>query len=201
MSDNLINCNKCKRIKNNFNELRKLYPNYHNKPVSGRGNIESELCILGLAPGLHGANKYGKTFTGDFCSQILHSSLLKNNLYDDKSRERFYITNVLKCLPPKNKPLNIELYTCQNYLKNEISAMHNLKTILVFGKVAHLSLMRIFRKKLTDYPFIHGREYLIDKVKIINSYHCSQINIHTKRLTTRMLDAVIKKSLVNIHVD
>ena len=82
MSDNLINCNKCKRIKHNFHELRKLYPNYHNKPVSGRGNIKSELCILGLAPGLHGANKYGKTFTGDFCSQILHSSLLKNNLYD-----------------------------------------------------------------------------------------------------------------------
>ena len=201
MSDNLINCNKCKRIKNNFHELRKLYPNYHNKPVSGRGNIKSELCILGLAPGLHGANKYGKTFIGDFCSQILHSSLLKNNLYDDKLRERFYITNVLKCLPPKNKPLNIELYTCQDYLKNEILAMHNLKTILVFGKIAHTSLMRIFSKKLTDYPFIHGCEYSIDKVKIINSYHCSQINIHTKRLTTRMLDIVIKKSLVNIHVD
>ena len=79
--------------------------------------------------------------------------------------------------------------------------MRNLKTILVFGKIAHLSLMRIFRKKLTDYPFIHGCEYLIDNMKIINSYHCSQINIHTKRLTIRMLDAVIKKSLVNIHVD
>ena len=201
MSDNLINCTKCKRIKNNFLELRKLYPDYHNKPVSGRGNKTSELCIVGLAPGLHGANKYGKTFTGDFCSSILHSFLLENNLYDDKLREKFYITNVLKCFPPKNKPLNIELYTCQNYLKNEILAMHNLKTILVFGKIAHLSLMRIFRKKLTDYPFIHGCEYSIDKVKIINSYHCSQINIHTKRLTTRMLDAVIKKSLVNIHVD
>ena len=201
MSDNLVNCNKWKRIKSNFHELRKLYPNYHNRPVSGRGNIKSELCILGLAPGLHGANKYGKTFTGDFCSSILHSFLLENNLYDDKLREKFYITNVLKCFPPKNKPLNIELYTCQNYLKNEILAMHNLKTILVFGRIAHLSLLRIFKKKLTDYPFMHGSEHLIDNIKIVNSYHCSQLNIYTKRLTMSMLDVVIKKSLVNIHVD
>ena len=196
MLDNLINCTKCKRININFQRLRKLHPHYHNRPVSGRGNIDAALCILGLAPGLHGANKSGNTFTEDFCSEILHKSLVKNNLYHENSSEKFYITNALKCLPPDNKPLPSELNMCLNYLEKEIIRMPKLKNILVFGKIAHESLIKIFKKKIKDYPFKHGNEYHIDNIKIIDSYHCSQINIFTKRLTIPMLDNIIKKSLL-----
>ena len=194
MLDNLINCTKCHRITANFEKLRELYPKYHNRPVKGRGDINSALCILGLAPGLHGANKSGNTFTEDFCSSILHKSLLKNNLYTKYLKEKFYMTNSLKCLPPNNKPSRDELNACLHYLEEEIFKMPKLKNVLVFGKIAHESLIKIFKQKIRKYPFKHGGKYFINNIKIYDSYHCSQINIYTKRLTIAMLDKVIRES-------
>jgi len=191
MKINNLSCNLCPRINKNFSVLKKDFPTYHNKPVTGRGNIHSKICIVGLAPGLHGANKTGITFTGDFCSNILKISLDQSNLsYPDE----FYLTNALKCLPPKNKPLSSELKQCSVYLNNELSLMSNLKIVIALGSIAHQAVLTSLQMPLKAYKFSHSSIHNLGNIHMIDSYHCSRININTKKLTISMLNMVFNQA-------
>ena len=191
MRSNNFSCTLCPRINKHFSVLKKNFPTYHNAPVTGRGNINSKICIVGLAPGLHGANKTGKTFTGDFCSNILNTSLQQSNLYHSN---QFYLTNALKCLPPYNKPLSSEIKQCSTYLSNELSLMKNLKVIIALGFIAHTSVLKSLQISLKSYKFSHSSIHNLGNIHMIDSYHCSRININTKKLTTNMLNMVFNQA-------
>ena len=183
-------CRSCERITNNFKLLRNKYPNYHNLPVKGRGDLNSKVCIVGLAPGLHGANKTGETFTGDYCSNILSQCLVNAGFYTYDSKPLFYLTNAMKCLPPNNKPKISELNQCRQYLKNELDSMINLKSIVALGVNAHNSILRCYHKKVSELKFTHATKHRVGDYVLFDSYHCSKINIQTGRL--------LKNSLTNI---
>ena len=191
MHNNDFSCKLCPRISKNLSILKKNFPTYHNKPVIGRGNINSKICIVGLAPGLHGANKTGTTFTGDFCSNILNISLHQSKL---NNPNLFYITNALKCLPPFNKPLSSEIKQCSTYLTNELLLMKNLKVIIALGFVAHKSILSSLKIPLKSYKFSHNTIHNLGNIYMIDSYHCSRININTKKLTISMLNAVFHQA-------
>ena len=194
MSEKLIACKSCIRIENNFQELRLKYPTYYNLPVGGRGNLSARVCIVGLAPGLHGANKTGQTFTGDYCSEILFQCLRKASLYDNET-PKFYITNALKCLPPNNKPNISELNNCLKYLKNDIISLSNLSVIVALGLHAHNSVLKCYDMKMTKFKFSHGAIHKLDGITLFDSYHCSKININNKRLTKLALVEVLSAAL------
>ncbi|PPR78630.1 MAG: hypothetical protein CFH01_00876 [Alphaproteobacteria bacterium MarineAlpha2_Bin1] len=197
------NCIKCIRLSNFRKENILKYPSYFNNPVSSFGSISSELLIVGLAPGIHGANKTGRPFTGDYAGILLYNTLIKFKFAtgnylpessDNLNLKNCRITNAVKCVPPKNKPEMKEIKNCRMYLKKEIYCMKNLKIILSLGTVAHNSIINCFDLKLKDYKFSHGKYHIINKkIKLINSYHCSRYNTNTKRLSKKMFEENFKK--------
>lgn len=196
------NCIKCVRLSNFRKENTLKYPAYFNKPVSSFGSLASELLIVGLAPGTHGANKTGRPFTGDYAGILLYETLIKYKLAtgnylsdstDNLKLNNCRITNAVKCVPPKNKPNSVEISNCREFLKKEISCMENLKVILCLGTVAHNSILNCFDLKLIDFKFSHGKNHRINKkIKLFNSYHCSRYNTNTKRLSISMFEDVFK---------
>ncbi len=188
----ITRCSKCRRLNQNFLKLKKIYPYYYNSPIKPFGSNKSKICIVGLAPGLHGANRTGIPFDGDFAGLFLKNTL-KNSKYNNYN---IYITNALKCYPPNNQPLNIELKNCQNYLKDELYNLKNLRVILSLGLIAHNSILDTLDLPRNSYKFKHGYLHEIsNNLYLINSYHCSKININTGRLTKKMFSHVVKKSL------
>ena len=189
------------------NKNKILFPNFFNDRVLGIGPLNSKLLIIGLAPGLRGANRTGKIFDGDFSGNLLFSFLKKYNIaenYDEFNEIRNIrcrITNAVKCLPPKNKPTTDEIKTCNTFLEAEINKMKKLNVILTFGHIAHNSLIIAFNKKLSEYKFKHLKKHKInDQIILINSYHCSRYNINTKRLKLSDLDIIFTliKELLNL---
>ena len=201
------NCNLCSRLVDLRNKNKILFPNFFNDRVLGIGPLYSKLLIIGLAPGLRGANRTGKIFNGDFSGNLLFSFLKKYNItenydeFNEIKNIRCRITNAVKCLPPKNKPTTDEIKTCNTFLKAEINKMKKLNVILTFGQIAHNSLMIAFNKKPSEYKFKHLKKHKInDQITLINSYHCSRYNINTKRLKLSDLDNIFKliKELLNL---
>ena len=203
-----LNCSKCKRL-NDFLELQgKKFPYWFNNPVPSFGDIDSKVLILGLAPGLKGANATGRPFTGDFAGEVLFSSLSKFGLAENKYKSHINdglklksvrITNSVKCVPPKNLPTSEEVHNCRIFLAEEIKKMKNLKIVLVLGGIAHKTFIKFFQLKISSYPFIHGKIFkLPNGIELICSYHCSKYNIYTKRLTTEMFDNIIKNIKLRI---
>ena len=201
------NCNLCSRLVDLRNKNKILFPNFFNDRVLGIGSLYSKLLIIGLAPGLRGANRTGKIFNGDFSGNLLFSFLKKYNItenydqFNEIKNIRCRITNAVKCLPPKNKPTTDEIKTCNTFLKAEINKMKKLNVILTFGQIAHNSLMIAFNKKPSEYKFKHLKKHKInDQITLINSYHCSRYNINTKRLKLSDLDNIFKliKELLNL---
>ena len=193
------NCNLCSRLVNLRNKNKILFPKFFNNRVLGIGPLYSKLLIIGLAPGLRGANRTGKIFNGDFSGNLLFSFLKKYNItvtydeFNEIKNIRCRITNAVKCLPPKNKPTTDEIKTCNTFLKAEINKMKKLNIILTFGQIAHNSLIIAFNKKLSEYKFKHLKKHKInDQITLINSYHCSRYNINTKRLKLSDLDNIFK---------
>ena len=200
------NCNLCSRLVDLRNKNKILFPSFFNDRVLGIGPLYSKLLIIGLAPGLRGANRTGKIFNGDYSGNLLFSFLKKYNItenYDELneiSNMRCRITNAVKCLPPNNKPLSDEIKTCNTFLEAEINKMKKLNVILTFGQIAHNSLMIAFNKKPSEYKFKHLKKHKInDQITLINSYHCSRYNINTNRLKLSDLDIIFKliKELLN----
>ena len=204
------NCSKCKRLKKFRDSNIKKYPNWFNGAVPSIINKNSEILIVGLAPGLNGANKTGRPFTGDYAGLTLFHTLKKFSLlkgqykddgHDSIKLENCSITNAVRCVPPKNLPNSDEIKNCENFLKSTISLHKNLKVIVALGLISHKSIVSTFNLKQKDYKFGHFNKHsLSKKIKLIDSYHCSRYNINTKRLTQAMFDEIFietKKILLN----
>ena len=188
MLKSLDSCTKCHRIHQYLLSLRNIYKDYHNKPVKGSGSKDSSICIVGLAPGLHGANRTGDVFNGDFSGNILNSCLIESGFNKSFKKNYPFITNAVKCYPRNNKPKVSEIKNCSYFLSNEILEMKNLKIIIALGKVSHDAVLRIFKLPLSRYIFKHGVCHNVSKeITLIDSYHCSKININTKRVSREML--------------
>ena len=195
-------CKKCPRLYHFIQEQKKDHPDWFNGAVPSFGSLDSEILVVGLAPGLRGANATGRPFTGDFAGDVLYHALLKHGFatghfqkhaQDGVTLQNLRITNAVKCVPPQNKPTGDEINQCRDsFLIPEIKRMKHLKVILALGGIAHKALVKTFKKRQADMPFGHLKEYqLPNNVTLIDSYHCSRYNIQTNRLSIAMFDNVI----------
>jgi len=158
------------------------------------------MLVVGLAPGLKGANRTGRPFTGDYAGIILYNALLKHGFAQGEYKERpddglkltdCRITNAVRCVPPQNKPEPVEIKTCNAFLKNEIAAMPKLKVILSLGQISHNAVVRALGHKATQAKFTHAAMHRLNDIILLDSYHCSRYNIHTRVLTPEMFGEVI----------
>jgi uracil-DNA glycosylase family 4 len=197
-------CSLCPRLAAHRAALKRQYPGYHNAPVAAFGDAGPALLIVGLAPGLHGANATGRPFTGDFAGILLYRSLFElgfSNAPESRSADDglrlngVRITNAVKCLPPANKPTTDEANTCQRFLTREIEAMPTSTVLLALGTIAHRSVIRSAGGRLSDYRFAHGAVHRLPGGRqLVDSYHCSRYNTQTGRLTAEMFVAVLAKA-------
>jgi uracil-DNA glycosylase family 4 len=194
-------CPRCPRLAGFLRELRTRHPDWHNAPVRSFGALSARLLIVGLAPGMKGANRTGRPFTGDYAGDLLYSTLLKfgfaTGTYRADPNDGFTlidarIANAVRCLPPENKPLPAEFTNCRPFLQAELPAMPNVAVILALGKGAHDQTLRALAvKPAGNYPFVHGRMHALPNgLMLADSYHCSRYNTNTGRLTVEMFHAV-----------
>lgn len=190
------NCDKCPRLRNFLLELRESHPSYYNAPVPSFGDPEPELLIVGLAPGMHGANRTGRPFTGDWAGDLLYAALEEYGFCKGKygaeaddglQLKGAMITNAVRCLPPQNKPVGAEATACRPFLTDQIRSYGSLKAILTLGKISHDNTIRSQGLRLKEFPFGHHKIYNIQNdIRLYSSYHCSRYNTNTKRLTEKM---------------
>jgi uracil-DNA glycosylase family 4 len=194
-------CNLCPRLAEFRHANRKKFPDKFNAPVPPFGPNDAELLIVGLAPGLKGANFSGRPFTGDYAGDLLYATLLKFGYARGEYKARpddglelvnARITNAVKCVPPENKPTGPEASMCMNtFLKPELAAMPNLKIILSLGLISHNAVLKTFGHKQSAFKFAHGAVHDIGEgLILVDSYHCSRYNTNTGRLTTEMFEDV-----------
>jgi uracil-DNA glycosylase family 4 len=198
-----INCRQCPRLANFLDEVKSKHPSYFCKPVPAFGDANAKLVIVGLAPGMHGANQTGRPFTGDYAGVLLYETLYKYGFAtkptsvsadDDLKLINCRISNAVKCLPPDNKPLPAEIATCNQFIAAELKLMPKGSVILALGNVAHTAVLKAFGLKLKDYKFAHAaRHALPNNLVLYDSYHCSRYNTQTKRLTEDMFHEVFAK--------
>jgi uracil-DNA glycosylase family 4 len=185
-------------------ELQARFPDWGNAPVRSFGDLEARLLIVGLAPGMRGANRTGRPFTGDYAGELLYATLLEFGFAQGSYRADptdglrlvdCRIANAVRCLPPENKPLPTEFTACRPFLQAELAVMPKLKAILALGKGAHDQVLRALTVRPAGaYPFVHGRIHdLPIGLQLADSYHCSRYNTNTGRLTTEMFHAVFGK--------
>lgn len=194
------NCKKCSRLAAFLIDTKKKYPDYHCKPVAPFGDPEARFLIVGLAPGMHGANATGRPFTGDHAGILLYQTIFDagySNQPAAVSRDdgleliNCRITNAVKCLPPANKPVGEEIRTCNAFLQSEIDSLPENSLILALGKIAHDAVIRTTGEKLSAYKFAHGAEHSLPSgMTLVDSYHCSRYNTQTRRLTAEMFTEV-----------
>ena len=197
-------CRRCPRLASFLDGVREDHPDYHARPVPSFGPQQPRLLIVGLAPGMHGANRTGRPFTGDYAGLLLYETLhglgLSNRPAsehrDDPLRLRHCrITNAVKCLPPENKPIGAEVRNCNEYLASEVAAVASGGVILALGGVAHGAVLKALGLKAKGFPFGHGNEYRIDGERwLVDSYHCSRYNTQTRRLTPAMFRRVMRRA-------
>jgi len=181
----------------------KLYPDFFNGAVPAFGSIDAWLLIVGLAPGLKGANRTGRPFTGDHAGELLYPTLLKTGLArgtfgadpaDGLKLVGCRITNAVRCVPPENKPTPAEQKTCRDFLKAEIAAMPKLKVILSLGQISHNAVLSTLGARKVLYPFKHGALHeLPGGLRVADSYHCSRYNVNTGVLTEKMFIDVVTR--------
>ena len=193
-------CPLCPRLVAFRQANRVKYPDWFNGPVPSFGPLTARILIAGLAPGLQGANRTGRPFTGDWAGDLLYATLLKHGLakgaYDERIDDGLElvdcrIANAVRCVPPQNKPEPSEIKTCRQFLISELDTLPNVKVILALGKIAHDSVLTTLGAKIGAHPFQHGSVYSIGKFKLISSYHCSRYNTNTGVLTTQMFEDVV----------
>lgn len=197
------NCQLCPRLVHFRNENKARFPEWHNGPVTSFGSTSSNLLIVGLAPGLRGANRTGRPFTGDAAGDLLYNTILSHGLAkgdfkaspaDGIELINCRITNAVRCVPPQNRVTGLEMTTCLSFLKVEIALMKNLKVILALGAVAHSAILSAYNMKKSSSPFSHGaRHNLSCKLVLMDSYHCSRYNTNTGRLTPNMFNKVFQE--------
>lgn len=192
-------CPFCPRLHDFIAGWRKREPSWHNAPVPSflppEGDAAVRLLIVGLAPGLRGANRTGRPFTGDYAGDLLYDTLIRFGLARGRFEARpddsleligTAITNAVKCVPPENKPVGAEINTCRQFLSATLKRFENLEAILTLGTISHQSTVRALGGRVAAHPFSHGGRQEIDGMTVFSSYHCSRYNTNTGRLTTEM---------------
>ena len=201
-------CKRCPRIAANLAAVRVTHPDYHAGPVPPFGDRSARLLVVGLGPGMHGANRTGRPFTGDHAGIMLYEVLFDSGFAsasastapDDGLRlDACRITNAVKCLPPGNKPTGAEVRECNGYLAAELAALAAGSVILALGRVAHEAILRAFGERLAAYRFAHGAEHTVAGHTLLDSYHCSRYNTNTGRLTRDMFAAVMTRAAARVH--
>jgi uracil-DNA glycosylase family 4 len=194
-----INCGFCPRLAEFREGNRALNPAWFNAPVPSFGDPGARLLVVGLAPGLRGANRTGRPFTGDYAGVLLYETLLEFGFAAGEYREspddglklrKAMITNAVRCVPPENKPSTSEILTCNQFLKAQIAALPDLIVILALGLIAHNAVLRALEESRARHPFTHGTHHVLRKFMLFDSYHCSRYNTNTGRLTPQMFKGV-----------
>ena len=212
LNKTIINCKKCPRLVNFVKKIslekrkQNINEKYWGKPVTGFGDLKAKIMIIGLAPAAHGGTRTGRAFTGDKSGDFLFKSLysvkisnqdFSKNINDGLKLNSTYITNILKCVPPSDKPKNNELIRCSNYFIQELDYLKKLTVIVALGKVAFDNCLKIYKKRFKinkKFEFKHGKEYLLpDNKTLIASYHPSPRNVNTKVVTASMINQLFKK--------
>jgi uracil-DNA glycosylase len=199
------NCRRCPRLAAHLDRVRHQQPDYFCRPVPQFGDPDARLLIVGLAPGMHGANRTGRPFTGDHAGILLYATLFKFGLSsapvssaadDGLALKDARITNAVKCLPPANKPLPVEIKVCNAFLRAELAQSPKVRVILALGTIAHAAVLRALDLRLGQYRFGHAAEHSLSGGRVLlNSYHCSRYNTQTRRLTGPMFEAIIERAL------
>lgn len=200
------NCTLCPRLAAFRAEARALHPDWHNAPVPNWGDASARLVIVGLAPGMKGANRTGRPFTGDYAGDLLYATLKKVGLAegdyqlrpdDSLVLRRTLIVNAVRCVPPQNKPTPEEINTCRRFLTATIAELRP-RAFLALGRIAHDSLLRTLGENLSRFPFTHGAEHTLEGATLFDSYHCSRYNTNTGVLTTAMFENVVGRAAAAI---
>ncbi len=195
-------CPLCPRLAEFRAQSRKKEPDWHNAPVPSFGDANARLLIVGLAPGLQGANRTGRPFTGDYAGDLLYATLLEYGLasgtYEARPDDSLKlvdcrISNAVRCVPPQNKPLPAEINSCRPFLNATIEAMPRLRAIIALGRIAHDTLLKTLKLRAAAAPFAHGAVHQVGRLKLYDSYHCSRYNTNTGVLTPEMFRAVFAK--------
>ena len=195
-------CPLCPRLVEYRSEQRKLHPDWFNAPVPTFGSDDARLLIAGLAPGVAGANRTGRPFTGDFAGELLYGTLIdfgfargvfKADPNDGLTLSDAMIANAVRCVPPQNKPLPVEIKTCNPFLRARMDALPELKAIVALGRIAHDGVLSALGAKKSAHPFSHGGEHQIGSLRLFDSYHCSRYNTNTRVLTPEMFRAVFAR--------
>lgn len=198
-----ISCRRCPRLAAFLDESRARFPDYHSAPVAPFGADDARLVIVGLAPGLHGANASGRPFTGDHAGILLYETLHRYGFASaPQSRSRddgltlidARITNAVKCVPPANKPQPAEIARCNEFLANELAQVPAAAVLVALGRIAHEAILRALGRPLREAAFAHAAEHRLGQRHLIDSYHCSRYNTQTRRLTPMMFDAVFLRA-------
>ena len=192
-------CPLCPRLVAFRQQLRAREPTWFNAPVPAFGPLNARLLIVGLAPGLQGANRTGRPFTGDYAGVLLYDTLIRYGFargtyqaHPDDGLKLIdaRLTNAVRCVPPENKPTPAEIATCRTFLKQEIAAMRRLRAIVTLGRIAHDSVVKVLEAPPRTVPFAHGASYQVGKLRLFSCYHCSRYNTSTGVLTPEMFRAV-----------
>jgi uracil-DNA glycosylase family 4 len=197
-------CPRCPRLAAFRAENRARCADWHNAPVASFGPLDAPLLVVGLAPGLRGANRTGRPFTGDWAGELLYATLLRFGLaegrYDARPDDglrltRARICNAVRCAPPENRPMPAEIAACNPFLKGEFAAMPRLRLVLALGAVAHGAVLRALGRPASAARFAHGALHRLDALTLADSYHCSRYNTNTGRLTEAMFHAVFERMM------
>ena len=213
LNKTIVNCKKCPRLTNFIKKIsiekrkQNINEKYWGKPVTGFGDTKARLMIIGLAPAAHGGTRTGRAFTGDKSGDFLFKSLhsvkianqnFSNNIKDGLKLKSTYITNILKCVPPGDKPMNNELTSCSSYFVKELDYLKDLKVIVTLGKVAFDNCLKIYKKRFRidqKISFKHNKKYLLPDGRIlIACYHPSPRNVNTKVVTSSMINQLFRKA-------
>jgi uracil-DNA glycosylase family 4 len=196
-------CRACPRLATFLDDVNERYPDYYCKPVPPFGDADASFLIVGLAPGMHGANRTGRPFTGDHAGILLYQMLHKYGFStheeslaaDDELRlTNCRITNAVKCLPPDNKPVGVEINTCNAFLANELSMLADSSVVLALGGIAHRAIIKALSLRQADFKFGHAALHDLGRFRLLDSYHCSRYNTNTGRLTNDMFDAIFAQA-------
>lgn len=190
-------CTRCPRLVAYLEQNRARHPDYWNRPVPGFGDHDARLVIVGLAPGLHGANRSGRPFFMDASGEWLYGALERLGLWNGETLQGAYLLNAVKCLPPQNRPSRVELDACRPWLAEELAALSRARVVLALGAIAHAAVLRCWEvRPLASHPFAHGALARIEsRPPLLSSYHPSRQNTNTGRLTQAMWRAVFSRAL------
>jgi len=196
-------CRECPRLAAFLDEVKGRYPDYYCGPVPPFGAADARFLIVGLAPGMHGANQTGRPFTGDHAGILLYQMLHK---YDFSTRDHSKsaddgldlidcrITNAVKCLPPDNKPVGAEINTCNTFLANELRALPQDSVVMALGGIAHRAIVKAMGLRQVEFKFGHAALHDMGQFRVLDSYHCSRYNTNTGRLTEVMFDGIFAEA-------